>query len=56
MPLEPDETFTRKQIQERFQEIFNRPMTAIERECFFLPPEKEDDILATRVPTTKPEE
>jgi hypothetical protein len=48
MTLEPDETFTRKQIQERFQKLFNRPMTGEERACFFLPPEKEDEVLAAR--------
>jgi hypothetical protein len=56
MPPEPDETFTRKQIQERFQTLFKRPMTAKERDCLFLPPEKEDEFLATRVSPIKQEE
>jgi hypothetical protein len=40
--LESDETFTRKEIQERFERLFNRPMTPKERTCFFLPPENEN--------------
>jgi hypothetical protein len=39
MNLEPDGTFTCKEIQERFQRLFNRPMTSEERVCFFLPSE-----------------
>jgi hypothetical protein len=56
MPPEPNETFTRKQIQERFQKLFKRPMTAKERDCLFLPPENEGEFLATRVPPIKQEE
>jgi hypothetical protein len=37
-----DETFTRKEIQDRFRKMFGREMTAIERRAFFLPPEPED--------------
>jgi hypothetical protein len=37
------ENFTRKEIQDRFEKLFNRPMTAKERACFFLPPEEEDE-------------
>ena len=43
MTLESDETFTRKEIQERSEKLFHRPMTAKEREYFFLPPQKENE-------------
>jgi hypothetical protein len=43
MRPESDENFTRKEIQERFEELFNRPMTAKERACFFLPAEEKKD-------------
>ena len=48
MAQESDESFSRKEIQERFEKLFNRPMTAKERACFFLPPEKEDEKPVTR--------
>ena len=53
-----DETFTRKEIQEKFKKLFGREMTAterrswklfgremtaIERRAFFLPPSDEND-------------
>jgi hypothetical protein len=41
MPPESDETFTRKEIQDRFEKLFGRKMTASERASLFLPPEKE---------------
>ena len=37
-----NETFTRKEIQERFRKMFDREMTPVERRAFFLPPEPED--------------
>jgi hypothetical protein len=43
MTLKSEETFTQKEIQERFERLFNRPMTAKERACFFLPPEQENE-------------
>jgi len=43
MTLESEEIFTQKEIQERFERLFNRPMTAKERACFFFPPEKENE-------------
>jgi hypothetical protein len=41
MTPEADETFTRKEIQDRFEKLFGRKMTASERACFFLPPDEE---------------
>jgi hypothetical protein len=43
MTLESDEHFTQKEIEERFERLFNRPMTAEERACFFLPAEEKKD-------------
>jgi len=43
MTLKSDEHFTRKEIQERFERLFNRPMTAKERACLFLPAEEKKD-------------
>lgn len=43
MTQEPDETYTRKQIQERFEKLFNRKMTPAERSVLFLPPETENE-------------
>jgi hypothetical protein len=43
MAPEADETFTRKEIQQRFEKLFKRPMTAEERSCFFLPPAAENE-------------
>jgi hypothetical protein len=43
MTVKSEETFTQKEIQERFERLFNRPMTAKERACFFLPPEQENE-------------
>jgi len=43
MTQDPDETFNRKQIQERFEKVFNRKMTPAERAVFFLPPETENE-------------
>jgi hypothetical protein len=43
MTLESDETYTRKQIQERFEKLFSRKMTPAERAVFFLPPETENE-------------
>jgi hypothetical protein len=37
--MESDETFTRKQIQGRFEKLFGRKMTAEERASLFLPPD-----------------
>jgi hypothetical protein len=41
MTLEVDETFTRKEIQDRFEKLFGRKMTKKERACFFLPDDDE---------------
>lgn len=43
MTQEPDETYTRKEIQKRFEKLFNRKMTPAERAVFFLPPETENE-------------
>jgi hypothetical protein len=56
MTLESDETFTRKEIKERFQRLFSRPMTAKEMACLFIPPESEDDFKALRLATLTQED
>jgi hypothetical protein len=43
MSLQREKDFTQKEILERFEILFKRPMTAKERECFFLPPAKEKE-------------
>jgi hypothetical protein len=43
MELESDESFARKEIEERFEKLFNRKMSASERASLFLPPEREDE-------------
>jgi hypothetical protein len=43
MKFESDETFSRKEIQERFEKLFNRKMSAIERASLFLPADTEND-------------
>jgi hypothetical protein len=48
MAQQSDESFSRKEIEERFERLFNRPMTAKERACFFVPPQKEDEKPTTR--------
>jgi hypothetical protein len=35
-----DESFSQQEIQERFKKLFGREMVTIEREAFFLLPEK----------------
>jgi hypothetical protein len=42
MTPESDETRIRKEIQEQFERLFGRKMTAQERACFFLPPDTEE--------------
>lgn len=49
------ETFTRKEIQDRFRKTFGREMTAIERRAFFLPPETVDDLLEAKHDRIHPE-
>jgi hypothetical protein len=56
MALESDESSTQKEIKERFQRLFSRPMTAEERACLFLPPESEDDFKARCLATLTREE
>jgi hypothetical protein len=48
MTVESDESLTREEIQERFETLFHRRMTAKERACFFLPPEKGNENLVTQ--------
>jgi hypothetical protein len=38
-----DETFTQREIEERFNRLFGREMTAVERRAFFLPHEEKEE-------------
>jgi len=43
-----DETFVRRELEERFRKVFGRDMNTVERQAFFLPCDSSEETVGLR--------